>query len=184
MTEASREALEHPDLDAGSVALSELDDHRDRDELRGRYEMFLQEVRVILPGVQVLLAFLLTVPFSNRFGDLDAAGRRGFAVSLFATSVAVLCLMTPSVFHRMADRTARKARLTWGIRMNALGVTSLAIALVAGLWTVSRLAFGATTAWIAAIAFAALLVSVWVLLPKLVIVGSAPAPYAPAPKGR
>src|SRR3954454_2965978 len=49
----------------------ELDDVADRHELRDRYSMLLGEVRVSLPGVQLLSAFLLTAPFSNRFGDLD-----------------------------------------------------------------------------------------------------------------
>ncbi len=45
---------------------SELDDRADREELRERYYGLLQELRVILPGVQVLVAFLLTVPFASR----------------------------------------------------------------------------------------------------------------------
>ena len=47
----------------------------DREELRTRYQMLLQELRVVLPGVQVLMAFLQTAPFAQRFGDLDDLGR-------------------------------------------------------------------------------------------------------------
>ena len=60
------------DVDRDSEKRSrELDDVRDREELRRRFDMLLQEVRVGLPGVQVLAAFLLTAPFSQRFGELD-----------------------------------------------------------------------------------------------------------------
>jgi len=83
-----REAL--PSVNA---PLDALDDERDREELRGRYEMFLQEIRVILPGVTVLLAFLLTVPFSQRFGELGRFERRGFGIALIASALSVVCLI-------------------------------------------------------------------------------------------
>ena len=50
---------------------AELDDDRDRDELRSRYGMLLQELRVLLPGVQLLVAFLLTAPFAQGFERVD-----------------------------------------------------------------------------------------------------------------
>ncbi len=50
--------------------VAELDDEADRDELRRRYYGLMQELRVLLPGVQILVAFLLTVPFATRFGNV------------------------------------------------------------------------------------------------------------------
>src|SRR6059036_2923903 len=67
-----------------------LDDDDDRDELRNRYYTLLQELRVVLPGVQVLAAFLLTVPFAQRFAVLDATGKTLFAVSLVSASLSVI----------------------------------------------------------------------------------------------
>ena len=84
----------------------ELDDVADREELRKRYEMLLQELRVVLPGVQVLMAFLLTAPFAQRFDDLDDTGRRAYLVALVSALASTICLLTPTVFHRVADRTA------------------------------------------------------------------------------
>lgn len=60
---------------ADDRTLAELDNERDRVELRSRYYGLLQELRVVLPGVQVFLAFLLTVPFTQRFDDVDDRGR-------------------------------------------------------------------------------------------------------------
>ena len=101
----------------GDRPLSDLDDDVDRVELRNRYYGLLQELRVILPGVQVLLGFLLTVPFAQRFSELDRTERIAYGVALFATFLSVICLLTPAVFHRVGERTARSARLRWGIRL-------------------------------------------------------------------
>ncbi len=152
-----------------NAPLDALDDERDRDELRGRYEMFLQELRVILPGVTVLLAFLLTVPFSQRFGELDRFDRRGFGIALISATLSVILLVSPSVFHRIADRTARKARLRWGLRMSAFGLVFLAFALVAAMWTVARLIYGSTVAWLVSGGVAAVLVRIWIVLPLAVV---------------
>src|ERR1700712_1320175 len=115
-------------------ATDQLDDVRDRKELRDRFDMLLQEVRVALPGVQVLSAFLLTAPFSQRFDGLDRAGRVAFATALTASMVSVVCLLGPTLLHRLGMRTARADRLTWSIRMVLAGLVSLAVALLSSLW--------------------------------------------------
>ena len=143
----------------------ELDDVADRDELRNRYEMLLQELRVVLPGVQVLMAFLLTAPFAQRFGDLDDVGRRTYLVALIAALGSTICLMAPTVFHRVAERTARRARLVWGVRLAIVGIVLLAVALVAATWCIIRLVFGTPEATVVAASAVVVFVVVWVLLP-------------------
>src|SRR6476469_6771134 len=69
---------------------AQLDDEADRDELRERYYGLLQELRVLLPGVQILVAFLLTAPFANRFSKLDPMGRRLYGVALMTGLVAIV----------------------------------------------------------------------------------------------
>lgn len=123
-------------------SLRELDDHADREELRARYYNLLQELRVVIPGVQVLLAFLLTVPFADRFADLDETGRILYGGTLLSALASVLCLLTPAVLHRLGARTARRARLLWSIRCTVGGLSALAVALVLGLTCVSRLVYG------------------------------------------
>jgi len=145
--------------------VDELDDVADRPELRNRYDLLLQEVRVALPGVQILLAFLLTVPFSQKFGDLDAWGRRAYGVALTGSMLAVICLLTPAMLHRLGERTARAARLEWSIRLQVLGLTFVAIALIAALWGVARYVYGNALAWWITLPAAALVLACWVLLP-------------------
>ncbi|MCU1458640.1 MAG: hypothetical protein JWL73_2732 [Actinomycetia bacterium] len=150
------------------LPLDQLDDDADAEELRNRYYTLLQELRVILPGVQVLLAFLLTVPFANRFGELDTFGRALFGVAMVSALCSVISLLTPTVFHRLADRTARKERLKWGIRLTLLGVALIAVALVSGLWCVSRFIFGGTTALLIVVPLTAVILLFWIVLPLVV----------------
>lgn len=153
----------------GAISAAALDDHADRDELRERYAVLLQELRVVLPGVQVLLAFLLTAPFASGYDRLDVFGRDLFGIAMMSALVAVVLLMCPAVFHRVGERTARARRLVWGIRAAVAGLVALAVALVASVWCISRFAFGESSAsWIPAVA-AVVIVVMWVIAPRLLL---------------
>ena len=65
---------------------------------------FLNEVRVVLPGVQVLFASLLTLPFTGTFKTIDGAERTAYTIAFFATALAVALMITPSSFHRLRFR--------------------------------------------------------------------------------
>jgi len=145
--------------------LSSLDDHEDREELRQRYYGLLQELRVVLPGVQVLLAFLFAVPFAPGFSELDDLGRGIFGVAMLGSLLAVICMLAPAAMHRFGDRTARRARLTWSIRLTMAGFVFLAIALVAALWSVARHVYGTTTTWLVVIPVSVAIPVLWWLLP-------------------
>src|SRR5262245_15152855 len=100
-----------------------------------------------------------------RFGDLDDLGKQAYLVALIAAFGSTICLMAPTVFHRVADRTARRARLVWGVRLAIVGMVLLAGALVAATWGIVRLVFGTPEATIVAAAAVGAFVIVWVLLP-------------------
>ena len=146
---------------------SDLDDVRDRDELRRRYYGLMQELRVILPGVQVLLAFLLTAPFAQRFVELDTAGRRAFGVALTCSMLSVLCLIGPVILHRLGERTARSSRLWWSIRLTVSGILLLGVALMAAMWGIARFVYGDGTAWWLVVPVFVILLALWVVLPFL-----------------
>jgi hypothetical protein len=61
----------------------------------------LQELRVVLPGVQMLFAFLLTVPFAGRFTDLDASRMDVFFATLLCTAATTALPIAPSAHHRV-----------------------------------------------------------------------------------
>ena len=146
---------------------TELDDVADREELRRRYEMLLQETRVVLPGVQVLAAFLLTAPFSQRFAELDRWGRSAYLVAMLASMLSVVCLMTPTMLHRVGDRRARSGRLTAGIRAFVAGMVLLSVALVASMWAVMRFVFDNGKGWWYTLPLLVALLLMWVVLPRL-----------------
>jgi hypothetical protein len=145
--------------------LSSLDDHADREELRQRYYGLLQELRVVLPGVQVLLAFLFAVPFAPGFEELDDVGRGVFGVAMLGSLLAVICMLAPAAMHRFGDRTARRARLTWSIRLTMVGFVFLGIALIAALWAVARHVYGTPTTYLVVIPVSLAIPALWWLLP-------------------
>lgn len=149
----------------------QLDDVEDRDELRGRFEMLLQELRVCLPGVQVLSAFLLTAPFSQQFDRLDDWGRRAYAVALIASMLSVVLLLGPTLLHRVGPRTARSQRLQWSVRLLLGGLLGLGVALVAALWGIVRFVFGTTLAWAVTVPMTLVVASVWLIVPAVLRVG-------------
>ena len=85
----------------------------------------LNELRVALPGVQVLFAFLLTIPFSQRFTELDANDKRVYFWAVLATAGATLCLIAPTADHRLRFRSGVKEQL---LRVaNALALVGLVL---------------------------------------------------------
>src|SRR3954452_24783565 len=86
---------------------AELDDEADREELRRRYYGLLQELRVLLPGVQILVAFLLTAPFAARFAELDQLEKGLYGVALAAGILAIIVFAAPIAMHRVGDRQSR-----------------------------------------------------------------------------
>jgi hypothetical protein len=125
----------------GTVALASETD----DELRERYRELLEELRTIIPGVQVLFAFLLTAPFSSRFDALDDLGTQVFTLALVAAGVAVAVLLTPAVYHRVTPRQDRRQRLDFAIRLLVVGMVLVAVAIASSVFVVGRLIFSANS---------------------------------------
>jgi hypothetical protein len=142
-----------------------LDDSQDRIELRERYYGLLQELRVVLPGVQVLLAFLLTTPFAARFDQLDDWARRAYEIALISSMLSVAFLLGPTFLHRFGERTARHDRLLWSIRLMVVGLVLLGISLLTAMWGVASFVFGATAAWAITIPVGLVMAVLWMLLP-------------------
>ena len=97
----------------------------------------LNELRVALPGAQVLFAFLLVVPFSSRF-DVDRTERAAYIVALLATLVGTILLIAPSAYHRLRWREKNKERmLRTANRMAIGGLVAIAVAMTASVFLVT-----------------------------------------------
>ena len=126
----------------------------------------LNELRVALPGVQVLFAFLLAVPFANGFPRLSQTGRDVFFAAFIATALSTVLLIAPSSYHRLRWRQRDKERLL--VLSNALtiaGLFCLAVAITCVVFVITDFLFHA--AWASAFtAFIALMFLVfWYGLP-------------------
>jgi hypothetical protein len=126
----------------------------------------LQELRVVLPGVQVLLAFLLTAPFQQRFSQLPTTQRVTFFVSIACATVATALLIAPSVHHRLRWREGEKERLLQTANRLAIwGTLFLAAAIVLALYVVTNVLFATWVAFVTAALAAALFAWLWYALP-------------------
>ena len=155
-------------LRVATARSDELSDIEDRGELRSRYYNLLQELRVILPGVQVLMAFLFTAPFAARFEQLEGIELASYFVALSCSVLASVTFIMPTAFHRAAGPTVRSARLVWSVRMTVAGLVFLAGALVATTYCVTHFVFGGRWALGVTVVLALAILNLWLLLPTAV----------------
>ena len=107
----------------------------------------LQELRVILPGVQVMFAFLLTVPFTQRFGETTPTQEAVYYATLLCTALATALLIAPSAHHRVLWRQhTRDERLAAANRLAIAGTVLLALAMAGAAFVVSDMLFGVAVA--------------------------------------
>jgi hypothetical protein len=126
----------------------------------------LQELRIVLPGVQVLFAFLLTVPFSQGFTKLDSLQREVFFATLLCTAVATALLIAPSSQHRVLFRQGvREQRVLLGNLLAILGLALLVPAMVGVLFVITDLLFGAVAAIVVTVVVALVFVLLWFVVP-------------------
>jgi hypothetical protein len=122
----------------------------------------LNELRVALPGVQVLFAFLLTVPFRQRFAETTEFQRDVYFAALMSAAVATAFLITPSAFHRIRFRQRDKAYLLRVANGFAIaGLAGLAVAIAAAVLLVSDFLFTGWGARVATARAAGLLACLW-----------------------
>ena len=128
----------------------------------------LQELRVVIPGVQVLLAFLLTAPFQQRFAQLPGSMRNAFFASIACATLATAFLIAPSAHHRLRWRAGEKERLVrMGNQMAIVGTVFLAAAIVLALYVVTDVLFTTNLAIWTAIAALVVFGGLWYVLPML-----------------
>jgi hypothetical protein len=126
----------------------------------------LNELRVALPGVQILFAFLLIVPFQQSMGQATEFQRDVYFLTLVAVCVATGLLIAPAAQHRVLFRQQNKEALLHRSNRSAYaGVIALAVAVVAAVLLVIDVLFSRTQAWVTAGAVAALLVWWWIAVP-------------------
>ncbi len=126
----------------------------------------LNELRVALPGVQVLFAFLLAVPFTSRFERVTDLQKDAFFVALLATMLGSVLLIAPSAYHRLRWREHDKEHMQrTSNRLAIAGTVFLAAAIIAVVYLVTDLIFGLVPTLVATLLAAVLFVWLWYALP-------------------
>jgi len=138
----------------------------DRDRLNRELLELLNELRVALPGVQVLVAFLLAIPFARGFATTTKFERNLYFGALASALVATVLLMAPSAYHRVLFRHHEKELLIRHANRFAIaGIAALGVSLAINLYFVSQYVFGGGLAAIVTVAFVALIAFLWFGLP-------------------
>jgi hypothetical protein len=126
----------------------------------------LQELRVALPGVQILFAFLLIVPFNQRFADITNFQRTVYFVTLLVATAATACLIAPTAHHRILFRQQDKKRIVFSATKLAIaGLALLALAMTGAVLLITDFLYHSDTVAIVAGGVALLFAILWFAWP-------------------
>jgi len=149
----------------------------EKERLTRNLNELLQELRVTQTGVQILTGFLLTLPFSQRFKDLDNVQRGAYLAILCGSVIATGLIIAPVAFHRVLFRHGERKWLVgaanWAARA---GLVALALTTSGVVWLVFDLVTDRTLASIAGAVALLFFAIVWVVIPLR-------APRVPDPIG-
>jgi Family of unknown function (DUF6328) len=126
----------------------------------------LNELRVVLPGVQVLFAFLLTVPFTQRFETVTEGQRAVYFGSFICTALATALFIAPMAYHRLRFRERDKERMLFTANRLAISGTVLLVMAIAGaVYLITDLLYHVTAASLVTAAVTAWFTWFWYGLP-------------------
>jgi len=151
----------------------ERQDESEKERLDRNLEQLLQELRVALPGVQVLFAFLLTVPFAQGFTSLTEFQRHVYFAVLLTTALATALLIAPTAIHRVLFRQGMKREIVMqSNKVSVAGLTVLAVAMTGAVFLIAHLIFSPATAIVCGTAALLVFAGLWYALPLSIERGS------------
>jgi hypothetical protein len=144
------------------------EEDRSTDEVKRDRQMaeLLQELRIALPGVQILFAFLLTVPFAQGFTKVTDFQRDLYFATLIATTASTACLIAPSATHRLRFHQKDRAYIIESSnRLLIAGLVFLAVAIVCAVTLITDYLFGLSDSWYWPVAVAVTVIVLWFVRP-------------------
>ena len=154
------------DLSGGPLEVER--DETDAERIDRNFTELLGELRIALPGVQVLFAFLLTVPFAQGFAKLNGFERDLYLVVLLLTALASALLIAPTAYHRMLFRKGYKLEiLHFANRAAVIGLGVLALAMSGAILLITLVLFGPSAAIPVTAASGLVFACLWYVLPWL-----------------
>ena len=143
-------------------------DDRSREERKRDRQMIelLNELRIALPGVQILFAFLLTVPFAQGWRSITDFQRNLFYATLLATAASTICLIAPTATHRLRFHRNERAYIIESANKQLIaGLFFLALAIMGAVVLITDYLFDGAAVWAYPAAMASLLVVLWFARP-------------------
>ena len=138
----------------------------EKERLDRNLNELLGELRVALPGVQVLFAFLLAVPFNQRFGQTTGFEKDVYYATLLLTAMATACLIAPSAHHRLEFRRDDKHHIVFlANRFAIVGFGFLALAMTGVVLLVTSFLFSTAATVAGTAATAIVLLGLWYVWP-------------------
>lgn len=135
-------------------------------ESKASLDELLEETRILLPGTEVLVAFLIGLPFTERFDQLTSAERIVFVFTFFAAVVAMICFIAPAAYHRQArpihDKAAFKQLAN---RFLVVGMAPLSLSLSFASYLLASMVVSTPFAFAASGLIAASILTLWWVLP-------------------
>ena len=140
----------------------------ERERLTRNFNELLQELRVTQTGVQILTGFLLTLPFTARFPDLDDVQKGAYLAVLAGSVIATGLIVSPVAFHRALFRQGERPWLVQSAHRAArAGLFALALTTSGVVWLVFDVVTGRTAANVAGVVSLLFFATLWALLPLL-----------------
>jgi membrane-bound acyltransferase YfiQ involved in biofilm formation len=134
----------------------------EQDRLNRQMMELLNELRVAMPGVQILFGFLLTVPFQQRFRDVTEFQETVYFVTLIAAAVAAAFLIAPSAYHRVMFEQHDKPNIIHiGTGEMLVGLAALAVAMNGAVLLVTDVLFEVGTVTVTVVLMATLYLTLW-----------------------
>ena len=139
-----------------------------QETLTRNWDELLQEIRVTQTGVQILTGFLLTVPFSNRFGDLTTFQRNVYLAVLAGSVLTTGLVVAPVAMHRVLFRRRRRELLVEsGNRFAVAGLAMLALTVSGVVLLVVDVVLGGAAGWVAGGGILLVLTILWAVVPRV-----------------
>ena len=138
------------------------------ERLDRNFNELLQELRVSQTGVQILFAFLLTLPFTQRFTEVSSFQKDVYFATLLLSGCASILFIGPVSWHRVLFRRQEKREVVFAANLMAIGgLVCLSLAMVGVILFISDFLFSATAAVIAAGCLGLMIVVLWYTLPLI-----------------
>lgn len=136
------------------------------EQLRREHEELFHELRAVIPGAEVLFAFLLTVAFSQRMDTLTSTQRGVYYGTLLSAGAALVLLLAPSAFHRLRFRKHDKEAMMITATVEAIvALWLISLSIAGAVFLITDILFSTTWAALAAGGIFLLAVTCWWIIP-------------------